>query len=291
MTTTTACSINVTAVMCLLWMVFLSASATRTSKERNFAEEEAAFEQLGTFADGEEILSREGRFAAFGEYVELMTTKFDAIYWNLAPKLYCGNLLLDEKDLKDLKDMQKFVNNERLPWETRKFPAAHRLPDPRLHGQQRSVYHFYRHILKKCREFLQHANHLGYTSHLHESPMDSAPQGITNNGNVDPDVSSRVAEPTASTQQWPPVTTDGDAEMSYGRHYADGLPFASIPAYTDDYSSIHETSRLAHPLAPYDYAGPSSSYAGSGTPHTFPTSDPPSGYDPSGSRRLKRRSA
>ncbi|TPX34965.1 hypothetical protein SeMB42_g07242 [Synchytrium endobioticum] len=520
-----------TAVMCLLWLVFLSASAVGNSKRRNRAAEEAAFKNLGAYANGNELLANKDHFLALQKHVQHMTAKLLAIYDKLAPKLEQGGHLVYEKDLKDLQDMREFATKEKLPWLSLPLPPRELLPCTKWINTRWAEYIIYLELLYTCKgliarldaepiastrqrlpiipdghsrmpsdlvlAFQKHMDdvtlklkaaynnlklkyylpaYLGndpdmetiqkiisneaemwseypeklprnygnfdenifskyyricrccsrllnwhdrdYPSHLHQRPIDSARQSTPNHGNVGSAVSSRVTEPIASnqqwlpvttdgnagmsqncpsadrsefgsipnfslddlhdntlvhsspvaeptdwTQQWLPVTTDGDAEMLYGCCYADGSPFGTIPnfslddlhyntlvhsssvaepthstpqwvplatdgsagvaqnypygefgpmpdsslgepvgtttaiPYMGDCSSIHETSRLAHPLTPYDDAGPSSSYAGIGTPYPFTTRDPPgtSGHDssnlPSGSRRLERRSA
>ncbi|TPX31564.1 hypothetical protein SeMB42_g07747 [Synchytrium endobioticum] len=78
-------------------------------------------------------------------------------------------------------------------------------------------------------------------------------------------LSIRANEPIASNQQWPLFTSDGNVGTSYSYTYADTSEFG--------YNSIEGTTRFAHPPTYYDPAGPSSSYAGTGTPNTLPTSD------------------
>ncbi|TPX46602.1 hypothetical protein SeMB42_g03623 [Synchytrium endobioticum] len=92
MATTTACPLKATAVMCLLWMVFLSTSAVGNSEKPNLDEEEAAFEMTGAYANGRRLLS---------------------ICHNLEPKLKRRVHLVEEKNLKDIRI---FVTKEKLAW-------------------------------------------------------------------------------------------------------------------------------------------------------------------------------
>ncbi|TPX44449.1 hypothetical protein SeLEV6574_g04490 [Synchytrium endobioticum] len=84
-------------------------------------------------------------------------------------------------------------------------------------------------------------------------------------------LSSRANEPIASNQQWPLFPSDGNAGTPYGYTYANTPEFG--------YNSIEGTTRFAHPPT-YDPAGPSSSYAGTGTPYppTYGPAGPSSSY-------------
>ncbi|TPX49920.1 hypothetical protein SeLEV6574_g01211 [Synchytrium endobioticum] len=73
MATTTACPLKATAVMCLLWMVFLSTSAVGNSEKPNLDEEEAAFEMTGAYANGRRLLVNEDKFVDFRAHVMHMT--------------------------------------------------------------------------------------------------------------------------------------------------------------------------------------------------------------------------
>ncbi|TPX45841.1 hypothetical protein SeLEV6574_g03602 [Synchytrium endobioticum] len=407
MATTAACSIKATA-MCLLWMVFLSASTARKRVEAKFAQE-AAFNNIGTYGDGDDILGNEEKIVEFQWHVMCMNAKFLPIFDNLEPKLRQGGFLVEEKDFMELIDLRILVTTEKFPWPHGQFPAEDDFSIKLNYRRRRAEYNKYIELFNKCANmfqtrmgnvaaklneaynnlqpkfdcgaylgnepdmetirgiishemliwgndpeewtqphrhsendiFLQYKEayvkssrlinahdqkYGGYTTHLHESPMDTALQGTTNHGDLASVVASGVAEPIASNQQWPLFTSDGNAGTSYGYTYADrpelenigdildtslslssranepiasnqqwplfpsdgnaGTPYGYTYANTPEfgYNSIEGTTRSAHPPTSYDPAGPSSSYAGTGTPNTFTTSDSvdPSGYDSSG---------
>ncbi|TPX39699.1 hypothetical protein SeLEV6574_g07042 [Synchytrium endobioticum] len=293
------------------------------------------------------------RRAEYNKYLELfnkcvvlfqtrmsdVATKLNEAYNNLKPKFDSGAYLGDEPDMETI---QGIVSHEVLLWgnDPEDWTQPHSHSENVIFLQYKEAY------VKSSRLINAHdQKYGGYTTHLHESPMDTARQGTTNHGNQNSMVTSGVAEPIASNQQWPLFTSDGYAGMSHGSTYADRSEFGYIPgfdlgqpydtatmrhyadpsgygisteyyhAYTGDDSSIEGTTSFAHPPT-YAPAGPSSPYAETGTPYPltyapagpsspygtgvsypFPTIDPanPSEYGysnpPSGSKRLKRRSA
>ncbi|TPX30597.1 hypothetical protein SeLEV6574_g08602, partial [Synchytrium endobioticum] len=116
MAATTACSIKATAVMCLLWMVFLSASATGRSSTRCPAAEQAALEEIGTYGNADELLANGNKLLAFKYYIRHMMTHFEAIYANLESKLSPGFYPASKTDLKELRNLQILVTMEKFPW-------------------------------------------------------------------------------------------------------------------------------------------------------------------------------
>ncbi|TPX30117.1 hypothetical protein SeMB42_g07970 [Synchytrium endobioticum] len=81
----------------------------------------------------------------------------------------------------------------------------------------------------------------GYTSLLYESLkalQDEVRQCTTNHGNQNSVVTSGVAEPIASNQQWPLFTSDGYAGTSYGYTHADRPEFENIGDIVDTCLSL-----------------------------------------------------
>ncbi|TPX40337.1 hypothetical protein SeLEV6574_g06665 [Synchytrium endobioticum] len=141
MAATKACSIKATAAMCLLWMVFLSASATGRSRKSLPAMAEAAFNNLGTYGDANELLVNQDKFDEFKWHVKHMNAKFQAIYVNLYGKLSQKFYPVDEEDLEDLKDLRKLVTTEKFPWPRFKKPIP---------GTWKAKYSRYFGLFEKC---------------------------------------------------------------------------------------------------------------------------------------------
>ncbi|TPX41785.1 hypothetical protein SeLEV6574_g05926 [Synchytrium endobioticum] len=147
MATTTACSIKATAVMCLLWMVFLSASAAGKLEENKHAQQ-LAFNNIGTYGDGDELLANKNKLYAFRWHGRFMIAKFQTIYENLESKLGKGDFLVDE-DLELWKDLRILVTTEKFPWSHGRFPAINRFPCLN-HRKHRMEYYMYLKFFEKC---------------------------------------------------------------------------------------------------------------------------------------------
>ncbi|TPX39070.1 hypothetical protein SeLEV6574_g07435, partial [Synchytrium endobioticum] len=196
--------------------------------------------------------------ALFREHMNNVVLQLDEAYINIKPKFGSGASLGNEPDMKTILRIETTASNQQWP------PAANDGNAGMSHGS-------------KCADRLEFGYIPGFD----------------------------LGQPDDTTTM---------------RHYADpsgyGISTEYYHAYTGDDSSIEGTTSFAHPPT-YAPAGPSSPYAGTGVSYLFPTIDPadlfspnagvstpypptyapagPSEYGsphpPSGSRRLKRRSA
>ncbi|TPX44450.1 hypothetical protein SeLEV6574_g04491 [Synchytrium endobioticum] len=150
MAATKACSIKATAAMCLLWMVFLSASATGGSRRRDPDMEETAFKMIGAYGDGHLLLVDNDKLLALLVHVSHMNAKFQAIYENLEPKLNQDDYQVDDTDLKNLRDLRILVTTEKFPWPYGQFPAVKDLPCGIAYSQCRAEYYKYFNLFNEC---------------------------------------------------------------------------------------------------------------------------------------------
>ncbi|TPX35426.1 hypothetical protein SeLEV6574_g08180 [Synchytrium endobioticum] len=158
MAATTACSIKVTVVMCLLWMVFLSASAAGNSEEDELAQR---FKKLGAYANGYRLVANRGMFMEFLDHVKRMAATFEPIYDNLGPKLERSDYSVVEGDLKDLKYLRILVTTEKLPWVSSAVPGQRKFPFLETTADHYKAYHEYLRLVKNCATlFRKHMNNV-----------------------------------------------------------------------------------------------------------------------------------
>ncbi|TPX42254.1 hypothetical protein SeMB42_g05213 [Synchytrium endobioticum] len=245
------------------------------------------------------------RRAEYNKYLELfnkcvvlfqtrmsdVATKLNEAYNNLKPKFDSGAYLGDEPDMETI---QGIVSHEVLLWgnDPEDWTQPHSHSENVIFLQYKEAY------VKSSRLINAHdQKYGGYTTHLHESPMDTALQGTTNHGDLASVVASGVAEPIASNQQWPLFTSDGNAGTSYGYTYADRPELENIGDILD--TSLSLSSRANEPIAsnqqwplfPSDgNAGTPYGYTYANTPEfgynsiegTTRFAHPPTSYDPAG---------
>ncbi|TPX33149.1 hypothetical protein SeMB42_g07517 [Synchytrium endobioticum] len=218
----------------------------------------------------------------FQKRMENVAMKLEKAYINLMLKFASGASLGDEPDMKTILTI---ISIEEHIWGEDQMKWAQPLS-----YTGNVIFLRYRDIRGGCSQLIhtQDQKYGGYTTHLHESPMDTTRQGTTNHGDLDSVVSGGVAKPIASNQQWPLFTSDGYAGTSHGstytdrsefgyngievghfsittttmRHYADpygyGISTECYHAYIGDDSSIEGTTSFAHPptYAPADLFSP-----------------------------------
>ncbi|TPX40338.1 hypothetical protein SeLEV6574_g06664 [Synchytrium endobioticum] len=143
MVTTTACSIKATAVMCLLWMVFLSASATGRWRRRNLAAEQKALQEVGTYGNADELEADETKLSDYKVYVQHIMVQFEAIYANLESKLSLGFHPVNGRDLEELRELEILVTTEKFPW-------LQTPPQDLVLGSFRRKYPKYIELFEKC---------------------------------------------------------------------------------------------------------------------------------------------
>ncbi|TPX39698.1 hypothetical protein SeLEV6574_g07039 [Synchytrium endobioticum] len=147
MATTTACSIKVTVAMCLLWMVFLSASAAGNSEEDELAQR---FKKLGAYANGYRLVANRGMFMEFLDHVERMAATFEPIHNYLDPKLKESDYSVVTEDLEYLKYLRILVTTEKLPWVLSDFPPQRRFPHLKDYSDHKGRYYAYLDLFTKC---------------------------------------------------------------------------------------------------------------------------------------------
>ncbi|TPX46607.1 hypothetical protein SeMB42_g03626 [Synchytrium endobioticum] len=156
MAATTACSIKATAGMCLLWMVFLSASAADNSEQDQLAQQrdqqinrQTAFEEVGAYANRHELMTNGVKFDKCLKHVSRMLRTIQPIYGNLNPKLQQSDYLVVTEDLEDLKYLRILVTTEKFPWVMRDIPSQECNPDYRV------KYRSYLELFKSCVQLFQ----------------------------------------------------------------------------------------------------------------------------------------